>query len=181
MKNKKQKAIITILVIAIIAAIFLTHIPKHIRETMTVATYNGETAILDVDILYFPNLILPSYAKGTLSLDGVSYTDEYTFLQNIPSVTDNRLFPSEWWKTKGSVPYNMIFIRTDCTDVVSAHINRINVLDVILDNGIGKIHLMYTDEVNQVDGVIKGISFWGPSKNAEEAKQIAELFGYKTS
>lgn len=178
MKNKK--AIITILVIAIVAAIFLTHIPKHIKETMTVATHNGETAILDVDILYFPNLILPSYVKGSLSFDGVAYTDKYTFFKNIPSVTDNRLFPSDWWKTKGSVPYNMIFLRTDCTDVVSAQINRINVLDVVLDNGIGEIHLMYTDENNQVDGVIKGISFWGPSKNAEEAKQIAARFGYST-
>ena len=181
MKNKKQKAIITVLVIAIVVAFILTHVPKHIKETMTVATHNGETSMLDVDILYFPNLIFPSYVKGTLSFDGVAYTDEYTFLQSIPSVTDNRLFPSDWWKTKGSVPYNMIFIRTDCTDVISAQINRINVLDVVLNKGIDKIHLMYTDESNQIDGSIKGISFWGPSTNAEEAKQIAELFGYKTS
>lgn len=178
---KKKNAVIVVMITAVVVAIFiLTHIPEHIKETMTVATSTGETAEVDVDILYFSNLILPSYVKGTLSVDGVEYADEYTMLKKFPGVTDNRLFPSDWWKIEGSVPCNMTFVRSDCTDLISAQLNRINVLDVVLNKGICEIHYMYLDESNQIDTHIAGISFWGPAQNAGEAKQIAEFFGYKT-
>ncbi len=95
---------------------------------MTVSTSTGETAEVDIDILYFSNFILPSYVKGTLTVDGVEYTDEYTKLKEFPYVSDNRL---------------------------------------------------YSDESNQIDGTIEGISFWGPAQNAEEAKEIMEFFGYR--
>lgn len=177
---KKHRIIIFALAAVVVAALFLAHIPEHIKGTMTVATGTGETAEVDVDILYYSNLILPSYVKGSLSFDGVEYTDEYTMLKKFPYVTDNRLFPSDWWKTKGSVPCNMTFVRSDCTDVISAQLNRIIVLDVVLNKGICEIHYMYLDESDQIGTNIAGISFWGPAQNAEEAKQIAEFFGYKT-
>lgn len=178
---KKGKIIIIAFAVIVVTALFLTHMPERIKGTMTVSTITGETAELDVDVLYFSNLILPSYVKGTLSVDGIEYTDQYTMLKKFPSVSDNRLFPSDWWKTKESVPCNMTFLRSDCTDVISAQQNRINVLDVVLNNGVCEIHYMYTDESNQIDSETKGISFWGPAQNAEEAKRIAEFFGYKVS
>lgn len=146
---------------------------------MMVSADNGETAEIDIDILYFSNLIFPSYVKGTLTVDGIEYIDQYTKLKEFSYVSDNRLFPSDWWEAKGSLPYNMTFLKSDCTDVISARLNQIDVLDIVLDKGVCKIHYMYTDEKNQIDTEINGISFWGPAHNAEEAKQIAESFGYQ--
>lgn len=160
-------------------ALLLVHMPERIEKTITVSTGAGETAEVAIDILYFPNIILPSYVKGTLTVDGIGYTDQYTKLKEFPSVSDNRLFPSEWWETQESVPCNMTFLRSDCTDVNSALLNRIDVLEIVLKKDVCEIHYIYTDESNQTDENIEGISFWGPAQNAEEAKQIAESFGYK--
>lgn len=176
---RKKTKVIIVLVLVVVAVFLLAHIPMRIEQTMMVSTGTGETAEIDINILYFSNLILPSYVKGTISVDGIEYTDRYTLLKDFPGVTDNRLFPSDWWKTKESVPCNMTFLRSDCPDVNSALLNRINVLDIVLNKGVCEIHYMYTDESNQIDTEIEGISFWGPAQNAEEAKQIAESFGYK--
>lgn len=175
-----KKAIIIALAVVVAAALFLTHMPERIKGSMTVSTSTGETAEVDIDILYYSNLILPSYVKGTLLVDGITYTDEYTMLKKFPSVTNNRLFPSDWWKTKETIPYNMTFVRSDCIDPISAQLNRIIVFDIVLHEGVSEIHYMYTDESNQIGTEIKGISFWGPAQNAEEAKQIAKYFGYET-
>lgn len=177
----KKYRIITGAVAFIVVVVFIfLQIPEHIDTVMTVSTDTGETAEIDIDILYFSNLVLPSYVKGTISVDGIEYTDQYTKLKEFSAVSDNRLFPSGWWKSKESVPYNMTFVKSDCTDVGSVSLNRIDVLDVVFNNGICEIHYMYTDESNQIDTEIKGISFWGPAQNAEDAKQIADFFGYKT-
>ena len=128
-KIRKYRIIIIVaLAVVIVTALFLAHMPERIEGTMTVSTSTGETAEVDIDILYFSNFILPSYVKGTLTVDGVEYTDEYTKLKEFPYVSDNRL---------------------------------------------------YSDESNQIDGTIEGISFWGPAQNAEEAKEIMEFFGYR--
>ena len=116
--------------------------------------------------------------KGTLTVDGVEYTDQYSMFKQFPSVVDNALIPSDWWQVEGSVPYNMTFVRSDCADVISAQLNKIDVLNVVLDKGICKIHYQYFDARNAVDGTVNGISFWGPAQNAEEAGQISEFFGY---
>ena len=178
-KMRQYRILIVAIAVVLVTSLFLAHMPERIDGTMTVSTSTGETAEIDIDILYFSNLILPSYVKGTLSVNGIEYTDQYTKLKEFPYVSDNRLFPSAWWKEKESVPYNVTFLKSDCTDVNSALRNRINVMDIVLEKGICKIHYMYTDESNQIDGEIKGISFWGPAKNADEAKQIAESFGYR--
>lgn len=174
-----KKTIIITLVVVVVTAFLFMYIPERIQCTLTVSTGNGETAEADIDILYFSRLILPSYVKGTISIDGIEYVDRYTMLKKFPSVSDNRLFPSDWWETKQSVPYNMIFLKSDCTDVNSALLNSISVLDIVLNKGECKIHFMYADAGNQNGTKIEGISFWGPAKNGEEAKQIAESFGYK--
>ena len=178
-KMRKYGIIIAALVVVVAAALFLAYMPERIEGTMTVSAGNGETAKVDFDILYFSNFFLPSYVKGTLSVDGIEYTDQYTKLKEFPSVSDNRLFPSAWWKEKASIPYNMTFIKFDCADVNTALLNRINVLDIVLDKGVRKIHYVYMDESNQIDRTIEGISFWGPAQNAGEAEQIAESFGYR--
>ena len=176
--EKKGIRIVLIISILIVVAISLTLIPKQIRGTLTVANGTGETATVEYDLLYYSNFILPSYVKGTLTVDGVEYTDQYSMFEQFPSLKKNELIPSDWWQSESSVPYNMNFVRSDCADVISAQLNKIDVLDVVLDKGICKIHYLYLDERNAVDGTVSGISFWGPAQNAEEATQISEFFEY---
>lgn len=178
MKRKAMRMVLAISILVVVT-IFLAFIPKQITGTMTVATGTGETATVDYDLLYYSNFILPSYVKETLTVDGVEYTDQCSMYEQFPSVKDNDLIPSDWWQAESAVPCNMSFVRSDCADIPSAQLNRIAVLDVVLDKGICEIHFMYSDESNAVNGSISGISFWGPSQNAEEAAQIAEFFGYK--
>lgn len=175
----KKRTVIIALAVVLVSAFFLSHIPRRIDQTMTVSSGSGEPAEVDIHVLYFPNLVLPSYVKGTVSVDGIAYTDQYTMLKKFPGVSDNRLFPSDWWRIKESIPCNATFLKSDCRDVISARLNRINVLDVVWNQGICKIHYMLTDESNQIGTTIPGISFWGPARNAEEAKQIAASLGYK--
>ncbi len=177
MKLKKSVIILVITAIAVTTLLFAL-MPERIEDTITVATSTGETAVVTVDILYFSNLFLPSYVKGSLSVDGVEYIDQYTMLEKFPGVKDNRLLPAGWWKSINSIPYNMTFLKSDCTDGISAQLNRLVVLDVVLNKGICKIHYMQTDENNITDTVIEGVSFWGPAQNGEEARKIAKDFGY---
>ena len=177
----KKKKIIIVIVFAfvIVAALSLIHIPTRIQDSITVSTYTGETAKFEIDIQYYKSLILPSYIKGTITVDGVVYTDKYTISKGFRGLSDNRLFPSDWWKRKGSGPYNTTFVRSDCTDIISATHNRIEFFNIVLNKGVSKIHYAYLDDSNMVDSHIEGIMFCGPAQNAEEAKQIAESFGYK--
>lgn len=177
---KKRKIIITVaLAVIIVTTLVLVQIPERIEETITVSTVTGETAEVNVDITCYSSLLLPSYVKGTLSVDGIQYTDRYTKLKEFPAVSDNRLFPSDWLERKGTIPHNTTFLKSDCTDVMAALLNKIIILDIVLDDGVCKIHYAYLDESNKVGTGIKGISFWGPAQNAEDAKQIAESFGYQ--
>lgn len=176
--TKKSVLVMIALAAVVVIALCFAQMPEQITGTVTVATETGETATVEYDLLYYSNFILPSYVKGTLTVDGVEYTDQYSMFEQIPSVEDNALIPSDWWQSESAVPYNMTFVRSDCADVISAQLNKIDVLDVVLDKGICKIHYLYFDERNAVDGVVSGISFWGPAQNAEEAAQTSEFFGY---
>jgi len=177
--TKKIKTISIIVLAAIIVAVVLfTYVPKQIKDTFTVCTVTGETAELDIIIQYYSSLILPSYVKGTIAFNGVVYTDQYTALKEYKNVSNNQLFPSDWWKRNSSTPYNTTFVRSDCTDAISASLNRIDIWNIIFDEGVSKILCTYTDEANKIDESIRGISYWGPAQNAEEAKQIAESLGY---
>lgn len=176
---KKQRIIAIAVAAIILVALVFVPIPKRLEDTIAVASITGETVEVDVDVLIFSSLALPSYVKGTLAIDGIEYTDQYTKLKEFPYVSDNRLFPASWWKTEEPVPCNMTFLKSDCSDVNSALLNQIKVLDIVFDHGVCKIHYMYMDESNQIGTQIEGISFWGPAQNAEEAKQIAKSLGYQ--
>lgn len=175
---KKRMLVIIALAAVVVIALCFPQMPEQINGTVTVATETGETATVEYDLLYYSNFILPSYVKGTLTVDGAEYIDQYSMFEQFLSVVDNALIPSDWWQAETPVPYNMTFVRSDCADVISAQLNRIDVLDVVLDKGICKIHYLYLDERNAVDGTVSGISFWGPAQNAEEAAQTSEFFGY---
>ena len=150
--------------------------PTDIKSTLTVSSDTGETAEIELDLRYYRNLIFPSYVKGTVTIDGAAYIDKYTKLKEFPSVSDDRLFPSGWWKDKSDLPCNTTFLRADCSDVLSAMVNRIDILEIVFEEGTCKIHYIYSDEKNQIGTNIPGISFWGPAQNADEAEQIAEYF-----
>ena len=96
----KKRVIIIAIVAVVVALLVLAQLPQQMTGTIAVSSAAGETAQISFDLLVYSNFILPSYVKGTLFVDGVAYTDQYTMLQKFPGVSDNRLFPSDWWKTK---------------------------------------------------------------------------------
>ena len=73
----------------------------------------------------------------------------------------------------------MTFVKSDCIDVISARLNNIMVLNAVINKDICEIHYVYTDESNKNGTNIPGISYWGPAKTSEDAKKIAEFFGYQ--
>lgn len=181
-KNMKKRKVLLLAGLAVlaVAVLLLLHVPKRMECTMTVSTTTGETAVVAMDLKYYRNLILPSYVKGTIQFEGISYTDQYSKLKEVRNISGNRLYPPEWWKTKQTMPYNMTFLLSDETDVLSIFRNTISVYDLEWDQDI-KVHLVLLDERNQIDGTTSGISFFGPAENAEEAKQISAHFGYRVS
>ncbi len=175
---KRRIIIIVILAVLLLAAALLMYIPKKIECSMTAATAAGETAKVDVNIRLYSSILLPSFAKGTITVDGVEYTDKYTKLNEFSHVSDNRLFPADWWKNQTSVPYNLTFLKSDGKEFNAVILNYINIFDVEFDDGISKIHYMYSDVKNQVGSNITGVSHFGPAENARQAEEIAAYFGY---
>jgi len=174
---KKTKAIIIIALIVIVAAILpFIHIPKRIQCTIPVANGAGETALLDVDIRHYSSLVLPSYVKGTVSVDEVEYVDYATRFKH---QSDSGLFPSDWWNYRDAL-HNTTFLLSDWNDSIKSFQNSVNIIDMVLNgDDIHAIHYLYMDDsIEAVDGMKSSISFWGPAQNSEEAKQIAESFGY---
>lgn len=180
---KKHRILIAAAVLAVVLVVVfvLVHMPTDIKRTLTVSSGTGETAELELDLRYYRNLIFPSYVKGTVTIDGVRYVDKYTKLKEFPSVADRQLFPSGWWKGKSDLPCNTTFLQADCSDVLSAMVNRIDILEIVFEKETCKIHYIYSDDKNQTGINISGISFWGPAQDAGEAEQIAEYFGYRAS
>ena len=168
-KMKKKTLIIIAAIVIVVAVLILTHLPKDIEQTMTVATAEGETAEVVFDLRYYPNLFLPSIVRGTVTFDGVEYTDEYTMLDSLPGQIDKSLVRSNWR-----------FVRSDCTDFMAMQINSLLVFDFELDKEFFKICCSITDESKpNGTGGHSGVNYWGPAQNAEEAKEIAESMGYK--
>ena len=185
---KKRGTIILAVAVAVVTAVVLLALaPKHLTGTLTCSTADGETAVVDYDVQYYARRILPSFVKGTVTFNGVSYTDSYTKLKGFPHVSGNRLIPSDWWKTKSSFPYNTTFLKSDCTDPVTAATNAIHLFDFDCSDGVCRFCLAYMDDSNAQTKVgdpsgasgISGTIFYGPAQNAEEAKQVAASLGLK--
>jgi len=165
---KKKTLIIIAAIVIVVAVLILTHLPKDIEQTMTVATAEGETAEVVFNLRYYPNLILPSIVRGTVTFDGVEYTDRYTMWDSLPGQVENPLFQSIW-----------DFVRSDCTDFMAMQINKLVVFDFELDKEFSKVLCSILDESKpNGTGGHSGVNYWGPAKNAEEAKEIAESMGY---
>lgn len=186
---KKRGTIILAVAVAVVTAVVLLALaPKHMTGSFTCSTADGETAEVAYDVQYYARRILPSFAKGTVTFNGVSYTDSYTKLKDFPHVSDNRLFPSGWWKTNSSSPYNTTFLKSDCDDFITAMSNAIILFDYDCSDGVCRFCLAYMDDSNAQteDGDssgasdISGIIFYGPAQNAEEARQVAASLGLKT-
>lgn len=177
--RKHGRIYIIALAVVIAAILSLIHWPKQLQGTMTVSTGTGETSDVEFYLSYYRSLILPNYVKGTIYIDGVEYTDRHTKLKEFPGMADNCLFPSAWWKTKESIPYNMTFVRSDCLNIIQATQNQIDVLNIVLEKDGYKIGYVYLDERNLDDSNIHGVNFWGPAQNADEAARVAIDLGYE--
>lgn len=165
---KKKLIIIASIVIVVAAVLILTHLPKDIEQTMTVSTADGTTAEVVFDLRYYPNLILPSIVRGTVTFDGVEYTDKYTMLDSLPGQIENHLFKFNW-----------DFVRSDCTDFMAMQINTLKVFDFELDKEFSKVICSVMDESKpNGTGGHSGVNYWGPAQNAEEAKKVAESLGF---
>jgi len=165
---KKKTLIMIASIVVVVAVLILTHLPKDIEQTMTVSTGDGKTAEVAFDLRYYPNLFLPSIVRGTVTFDGVEYTDEYTMLDGLPGQIDKSLFRSNW-----------TFVRSDCTDFMAMQINKLVVFGFELDKEFSKVLCSVMDESKpNGTGGHSGVNYWGPAQNAEEAKEIAESMGY---
>ena len=80
--RKFRFAALILVVFVIFACIFLLT-PKRLKGTLACTSLDGEMAEVDYDIRYFGRRILPSYVKGTISVNGISYVDQYTKLERV--------------------------------------------------------------------------------------------------
>ena len=182
--TKRRKIILFAVLIVIAAAVLsLMYWPKQLDGSMTVSSSTGETAVVEWDLTYYKSLLLPSFTKGTLTVDGVEYTDLYTKMKALPGETDYRLFASNWWQVNQSMPYNMTFTKSEFTHVEETFGNQIVVTDIVIEKNIQTISFAYFDDSNRIDNPdgsshTPGIQFYGPAQNAEEASDIAKSFGY---
>lgn len=185
MKKRRNIILFAVLAVVVVAVLSLMYWPKQLQGTMTVSSGTGETAVIEWDLCCYKSLLLPAFTKGTLTVDGVEYTDQYTKMKALPGESDYRLFASDWWKTKQSMPYNMTFAKSECTTIAETFGNQIVVTNIVIEKNIQKISYAYFDDRNRIDNLngssrIPGIRFYGPAQNTEEASEIAESFGYHT-
>ncbi len=172
---KKWRVILILVLVLSAALMILSHIPRHLECTLTVATAEGKTAELEMDIRYYSNLILPDYVKGTVQLDGVTYTDLYTRRETLPGASSNQLLPTEWWRYDVC---NMSFVREDITDLEGTFTNRIDFMGMDCGSGLDKCCFIYWGEENQTDGHTTGELYFGPAESEAQARELAVYYGY---
>ncbi len=177
MIGMKKRRLITYMCIAVLVISFtILWIPRHQEISMTVATVSGETAVVEMDIWYYSRHVGPEYVKGTVSVNDERYIDRYTKLKEFPSVKDNRLLPQSWWKNTSDVPYNMVFYKMSCEDIIKSEQNQLIFLGLRQEKGTTEVHFAYLDEDMSEKGHITGISYYGPAENAKQAQEIAAKF-----
>lgn len=185
---KKLRICILILVGALLLGLIGYHIPQKKQVSMWVCSLSGESAQIEMDLKYYRKLFSPPTVKGTVRFNGAEYLDQASTLKTLPGKNDNdsdgdRTFLNE----ENDFPDNMIFCKKSSEESVldlwkEISMNQLHFLDI--SGGIDdleKIHFMYRDiSMQDEDGNIHAVSYFGPAQTAEEAQEIASHFGYQS-
>ena len=186
---KKLRVCIIIMVGILLIGLIGYHIPQEKQVSMWVCSLSGEPVQVEMDLKHYRKLFSAPTVKGTVKFNGVEYLDQESTLRAFPGY-HNSNSDLEWALSneEKDFPDNMIFCKKSSEGSTielwrEISLNRIQFLDLI--NNIDdweKIHFMYTDiSMQDEDGNIQGVSYFGPAQTAEEAQQLAFFFELKAS
>ena len=175
---KKRRILVIILVCLLLLSVILLYIPKCAQATLWCSSLDGDAVQVEIDLTYHWRLFTTPFAKGTVTWDGVAYTDEASMLKAFPGTLLNDESPRENIRpNKPNFVYNnTTFYKATVTDLIEATFNRVDLMDCSDWLRFEKIHFMYLDESMMDDDSVSGVSYYGPAKTAEEAKALADYF-----
>lgn len=187
---KKSRILLIVLAVALLTGLIIYHLPQRRQVSMPVCNAAGEVSTLEIDVNYYRRLFSTPWVEGTVTFDGVVYQDYHADLKagNVEEHGSNSSF---WgWDfclppVNDLRPDNMRFVKvtsfTDVWDHFSNSANNIFFMGANDSNAFSfdKVMFFYSDESNQSEsGSIPGILYYGPAATPEEARQIAEEYGY---
>ena len=187
---KKSRILLIVLAVVLLAGLIIYHLPHHWQVSMPVCSTDGEVSTLQIDVNYYHRLFSTPWVEGTVTFDGVVYRDYHADLKagNVEEHGSNSSF---WgWDfclppVNDLLPDNMRFVKipssTDVLDYFSNSMNNIIFMGAKDSDAFrfDKVMFFYFDESNQREsGSIPGILYAGPAATPEEARQVAEEYGY---
>ena len=185
---KKSRILLLVLAVALLTGLIIYHLPQHRRVTMPVCNADGEVSTLEIDVKYYRRLFSTPWVKGTVAFDGVVYQDYHAVLKtnNVEEIGSNSSFWGWDWDllpNKNSRPSNMDFIKINSDQTEQTWLsnteNRIYFFDVRGTDTFEQVLIIYSDEkMTDAFGSTSGITYYGPARTVEEARQIAEEMGY---
>ena len=187
---KKSRILLIVLAVVLLAGLIIYHRPHRRQVSMPVCSADGEVSTLQIDVNYYRRLFSTPWVEGTVTFDGVDYRDYHADLKagNVEEHGSNSSF---WgWDfclppVNDLLPDNMGFVKvpssTDVLDYFSNSMNNIIFMGAKDSDAFrfDQIMFFYFDESNRSEsGSIPGILYSGPAATPEEARQIAEEYGY---
>lgn len=187
---KKSRVLLLVLAVALLTGLIIYHRPHRRQVSIPVCNAAGEVSILQIDVNYYRRLFSTPWVEGTVTFDGVVYRDYHADLKagNVEEHGSNSSF---WgWDfclppVNDLLPDNMRFVKvpssTDVLDYFSNSMNNIIFMGAKDSDAFrfDQIMFFYFDESNRSEsGSIPGILYSGPAATPEEARQIAEEYGY---
>lgn len=131
-----------------------------IKRELEVCSFEGEVKRAGIDISRVKNLLDPVHYDGTVTLDGVVYTDHMQSFNVRGNCTLFERLGEKWRLREWSVPYN------DFRSAEPGAIGTTSWIAFIKDGGETYVRLRFNDG-----------NLYGPADSAGEAARIEELFG----
>jgi len=187
---RKSRIFATALICLLVLGLIIYHRPHRRQVSMPVCSAAGEVSTLQIDVNYYRRLFSTPWVEGTVTFDGVVYRDYHADLKagNVEEYGSNSSF---WgWDfclppVNDLLPDNMRFVKTPSSSEGWDHFS--NSMNNIIFMGakdsdafrFDQVMFFYFDESNRSEsGSIPGILYAGPAATPEEARQIAEDYGY---
>ena len=187
---KKSRIILIVLAALLLSGLIIFHLPQRRQISMPVCSAAGEVSTLEIDVKYYRRLFSTPWVEGTVTFDGVVYQDYHADLKT-NNVEEHGNSSSFWgWDfclppVNDLLPDNMKFVKVISSTVVgdwfSNTSNNIVFIGANDSNAFAfdKVMFFYVDESNKNEsGSIPGILYYGPATTQEEARQVAEEYGY---
>ena len=187
---KRRILLICVLVLVVLAAGFTVfavwyHKPVERSVTMTACTTDGETAELELNLIFYRNFLKPTFIGGTIRCDGVTYVD---FVQKYDGVGGNLEFSDNLWKNLyykqrcGGFHYREFFNKDTPWDKKMMDINYWKDYIYIFAHTGGldpESFVLQHTTTPKIDGEEVEVSklYYAPATTAEEAEALQEMFG----